>query len=306
MKIIFISGIIFGSKILTKILDSDFQISAIFSYRDDKKHLYSDYYDFDCLANLHGINNFKVDKINDQKNIDIIKSLDPDLILVMGWSQLLKNEIINIPKIGVIGSHPTELPKYRGRAPIPWTILKDLKKSALTFFWIGEGVDNGDLLDQQFFEISENDDAESLYNKIIALGEQMIINNLRLLKQNTIKKFKQDESKFLEYWPKRTPEDGKITWSDNTTNILKLIRASTNPYPGAFTFYKNIKIIIWKATLNNNVVMTSGKILEINPTNMIVATGDGSLMIEKASYDNKIIDSFEKIFTNAQNTVFGE
>ena len=71
----------------------------------------------------------------------------------MGWSQLLKNDILTIPEFGVIGSHPTQLPKYRGRAPIPWTILKKLKHSALTFFFIEEGIDNGDILDQKIFEI---------------------------------------------------------------------------------------------------------------------------------------------------------
>ena len=90
------------------------------------------------------------------KNIILLKKSKPDLILVMGWSQLLKDELIDIPKIGIIGSHPTELPKYRGRAPIPWTILKGLTKSALTFFWIDKGVDDGDILDQEFFSISDS------------------------------------------------------------------------------------------------------------------------------------------------------
>ena len=108
----------------------------------------------------------KVDKINDEKNIEILEKINPDLILVMGWSQLLSLKIIQIPKFGVIGSHPTELPKYRGRAPIPWSIIKGLKESALTFFYIQEGVDDGDILDQSKFDISDNDDASSIYQKM--------------------------------------------------------------------------------------------------------------------------------------------
>ena len=250
------------------------------------------------MAKKYDIKNFKIDKINDHKNIDKIQSLKPDLILVMGWSQLLNDELIHIPKIGVIGSHPTELPKYRGRAPIPWTILKDLKNSALTFFWIEEGVDNGDILDQKFFEISEYDDSESLYEKITKTGEEMILKNLLLLEKNIIKKQKQDETKFIEYWPKRIPDDGKINWNDSTKNILKLIRASTYPYPGAFTFYKNKKFVIWKAEdcpLKNTV---SGQIMKINLNGIIVATGDGGILIKKANYDSKTINSFNKIFVN--------
>jgi methionyl-tRNA formyltransferase len=298
MKIIFISGVLFGSKILSKILDSGYDVSAIFSYSNEKKLVYSDYFDFNNLAKKYGIKNFKVNQINDQKNIVEIQSLKPDLIFVMGWSQLLDNKIINIPRIGVIGSHPTELPKYRGRAPIPWTILKDLKKSALTFFWMDEGVDNGDILDQKFFKIFEYDDSESLYKKIIKIGEQMILDNLSLLEQNIIAKHKQDETKFIEYWPKRTSNDGKINWNDSTKNILKLIRASTYPYPGAFTFYKNTKFIIWKAKQHDLKDTIPGQILKINSNAIVVSTGNGSILIKKANYDNKPIDSFEKIFVN--------
>ena len=155
MKIIFISGVIFGHEVLSHILKHNQKISLVFSYNDSKKEIYSDYKSFDDITKKYGISNIKVNKINDVENFELIKNIKPDLILVMGWSQLLDEKILELPLIGTIGSHPTELPKYRGRAPIPWSILKNLKKSALTFFWINNGVDNGDLLDQKFFEINE-------------------------------------------------------------------------------------------------------------------------------------------------------
>lgn len=159
MKIVFLSGVKFGLEILNYILEKNFDVIHVFSYDESKTKMYSDYVSFDNTCTKFGINNIKVKNINDSQNIEIIKSIKPDLILVMGWSQLLTDEIISIPRYGVIGSHPTELPKYRGRAPIPWTILKNLKESALTFFYIENGIDNGDILDQQNFKISESDDA---------------------------------------------------------------------------------------------------------------------------------------------------
>ena len=140
MKIIFISGVKFGYDVLESILENNLKIDTSFSYLPEKKKFYSDYADFENLTKKYDVIHKQIKNINDQENIDLIKKINPDLILVIGWSQLLKKEIIEIPRLGVIGSHPTELPKYRGRAPIPWSILKGLKKSALTFFYIQEGI----------------------------------------------------------------------------------------------------------------------------------------------------------------------
>ena len=157
MNIIFIGGVKFSRDLLESILENNWSISSVFSYDNSKKKFYSDFASFEEITTRFNVKHFKVDNINDKKNIEIIKEIKPDLILVMGWSQLLKNDILKIPKLGVIGSHPTELPKYRGRAPIPWSILKGLKESALTFFYIDEGTDDGDIIDQRKFKITDND-----------------------------------------------------------------------------------------------------------------------------------------------------
>ena len=174
----------------------------------------------------------------------MINDISPDLILVIGWSQLLKNPILKIPKIGIIGSHPTELPKFRGRAPIPWCIIKNLKQSALTLFWIQEGTDNGPILEQQKFLILDDDDASTLYEKMTKMGKTMVLKNLEQIKKGKITKILQDESKFIESWPKRTPNDGQIDWKNTAKKIHTLIRASTHPYPGAYTYFKKKKLMI--------------------------------------------------------------
>ena len=172
MKIGYISGIKFGVAILEEILNNNFNVSVVFSYEDSKKTAYSDYVSFDKICEKYNIRNIKVKNINDEKNQKILKKNQVDILLVMGWSQILKNDMIKIPKLGVVGSHPTELPKYRGRAPIPWTIIKGLKESALTFFFIEEGIDNGDIILQKKFKISIDDDSESLYKKNYNFGKE--------------------------------------------------------------------------------------------------------------------------------------
>jgi methionyl-tRNA formyltransferase len=297
MKIVYVSGVKFGYHLLDTILKNNFKISTVFSYCDSKKSIYSDFTSFDSICNQFQIQNIKVDNINDEENIKILKSLKPDLILVMGWSQLLKKDIIQIPKLGVIGSHPTELPKYRGRAPIPWTIIKELSESALTFFYIEEGVDDGDIFAQEIFSISSDDDATSLYDKITNLGKKMIIKNLRLLENGKSKRIKQIQSKFIEYWPKRIPDDGLIDWSKPCKEIDTLIRATTYPYPGAFTFFKNQKIIIWKSIFSETKICHPGKILDVTSNYVIIGCVNGQIKIKSAELLNGKSIFDQNIFT---------
>jgi methionyl-tRNA formyltransferase len=299
LKIVFISGVKFGYDLLAHILEKNWKISAIISYSSELKKNYSDYADFDLFTKKHNIINKKVEKINEDENIEFIKKLDPDLILVMGWSQLLNNDIIKIPRIGIIGSHPTELPKYRGRAPIPWTIIKGLKKSALTFFYIQEGVDNGDIVDQQMFKVEIFDDASSIYDKITDLGKEMLEKNLSLLNLGHVIRKKQNEHEFIENWPKRTPSDGKINWKFNAKEIDTLIRATTYPYPGAFTFFKNKKIIIWKSTFDELTNFESGKIISVVNGIPTIGTVKGTISFEKVSVENEINEPEKSIFSSA-------
>ncbi len=298
MKIAFIGGVIFSHEILSHILNNGWDISVIFSYDESKNFFYSDMKSFNDISKKYGIPNIKVMNINDPENITILQKYNPDLILVMGWSQLLKNDILKIPKLGVIGSHPTELPKYPGRAPISWSILKGLKESALTFFYIEKGIDNGDILDQRKFKITDEDNATTIYKKIISLGKIMLLENLLLLKNGQAKRTKQDEKKFLENWPKRTVDDGKVNWFDTALEIHTLVRATTHPYPGAFTTYNDTKLIIWESDYIPNEKHVPGKILKINFNNIYVGTIDGILIIKKIGTDLKLKCILSEIFSD--------
>ena len=297
MKIVFISGVKFGHSLLNHILNSNLKVEAVFSYHESKKEIYSDMIDFDDLASKFNIKNFKVNNINDEINVKIINDISPDLILVIGWSQLLKNPLLKIPKIGTIGSHPTELPKFRGRAPIPWSIIKNLKESALTLFWIQEGTDNGPILAQRKFLISQHDDASSLYEKMTSLGKIMILDNLNQIKKGKIIKIVQDESKFIENWPKRTPNDGQINWKQTAKKIHTLIRASTHPYPGAYTYFKKKKLVLWKSVLIDSSIKKPGEIMKISTNELEIGTSRGIIKLISGSFNNCEIKDFKTFFS---------
>lgn len=300
MKIAFIGGVKFSHELLEHILNLGWKVSVVFSYNESKKKYYSDFTSFDNITKKFNVFHVKVDNINDEKNIEILQKINPDLILVMGWSQLLNLEIIKIPKLGVIGSHPTELPKYRGRAPIPWSIIKGLKESALTFFYIQEGVDDGDILDQCKFDILDNDDASSIYQKMTTLGKQMLESNLPLIATGEQNRTRQDPSMYIESWPKRVLDDGKIDWSKSAKEIHTLIRATTIPYPGAFSFLKNKKLIIWRASLSNEKSLGIGVIMEITLSTIKVGTGDGCLIINKDDLEHIVDTDMPKILSNIE------
>lgn len=297
MKIVFISGVKFGHSVLNHILNSNLKVEAVFSYHESKKEIYSDMIDFDNLTSKFNIKNFKVNNINDKINVKIINDISPDLILVIGWSQLLKNPLLKIPKIGIIGSHPTELPKFRGRAPIPWSIIKNLKESALTLFWIQEGTDNGPILAQRKFLISQHDDASSLYEKMTSLGKIMILDNLNQIKEGKITKIIQDESKFIENWPKRTPNDGQINWKQTAKKIHTLIRASTHPYPGAYTYFKKKKLVLWKSVLIDSSIKKPGEIMKISTNELEIGTSRGIIKLISGSFNNCKIKDFKTFFS---------
>jgi methionyl-tRNA formyltransferase len=297
MKIIFISGVKFGYDVLNHILNHNWKVEAVFSYHESKKEIYSDMIDFDSLTSKFNIKNFKVNNINDEINVKLINDISPDLILVIGWSQLLKNNVLKIPKIGIIGSHPTELPKFRGRAPIPWSIIKNLKESALTLFWIQEGTDNGPILDQQKFIISDNDDASTLYEKMTSIGKTMILDNIYEIKKGKITKILQDESKFIESWPKRTSNDGKIDWNHTAKEIHTLIRASTHPYPGAYTYFKKKKLVIWKSVLVDSSTNKPGELMKISDSELQIGTSKGIIKLIYGTYDDLEIKNFKTFFS---------
>lgn len=187
----------------------------------------------------------KVNHINDNLAIEAIKDFDIDWLFIIGWSQIASPEVINAPNYGAIGAHPTLLPEGRGRAAIPWAILKGLNKTGVTFFKMDQGVDTGLILGQEIVEITEDETAGTLYNKVNLAHETLIKKLYFDLERNEIQGYIQDESK-ATVWPGRTPDDGQILPDMSIEEADRLIRATTKPYPGAFFIEGAKKIIIWE------------------------------------------------------------
>lgn len=203
----------------------------------------------DDIANKHKAPLLKIDNINDQEVLSALKEHQIDWLFIIGWSQIAKKDVLEAPTFGCIGMHPTLLPIGRGRAAIPWAILKGLEETGVTMFKLDEGVDTGDIIGQGVISLSRYTTATELYKKvndmhIILISkywEDIVKNNIILTKQNATE---------ATEWPGRKPEDGEILNSMTMDEAGTLVRAVTHPYPGAFYKTKDKIYIIWSAKTN--------------------------------------------------------
>ena len=215
-----------------------------------------------------------------------IIDLKPDVICCFGWPYLLEKRILEIPRIGIIGYHPTALPKNRGRHPIIWALALGLTETGSTFFWMDEGADSGDILHQEQVRISYDDDAFTLYAKLADTAKRQLTVIMRQMIKGKINRIPQDHTR-ASYWRKRSKADGKIDWRMTSDSIYNLVRALTRPYVGAHCIYKNEEICIWKlekSHLLNDDKIEPGKILESSDNVLIVKTGDGAVRIVEHSF----------------------
>lgn len=243
----------------------------------------SDFVDLSHICKRESIDYIYVNNINDDLSIEYIKSKEPDLIYCFGWSQLISSTIIQVPTIGVIGFHPTELPYNRGRHPIIWALALGLKETASSFFFITEGADDGDIVSQVKVPIVYADNACTLYNKIMEKAVMQVKTITEQFYKGTIVRVPQNNS-IANYWRKRTEKDGLIDWRMSANVIYYLVRALTKPYTGAYFIYNNLKYKVWKVKVINAQDYDNieyGKILRVyNDKSFMIKTGEGVLLIE--------------------------
>lgn len=284
MRIVFIGAVDFSRHCLLEIIKHSGHIVGVITLERRFAAFNSDFADLSEVAEAHRIPIYKIHKVADPDVIALLRSLMTDIIFVFGWSQLLPRDILEIPPKGCIGTHPALLPRNRGRHPLIWALVEGLQESGMTFFYIDEGADSGDILWQKAFPITLEDDAGTLYQKIKDLASEAIPVFLDQFKRGTAPRIPQDHSQ-ATYWRKRGEKDGEIHWSASGLGTYNLVRALTHPYVGAHTYWGDHKIIIWKSRLEETPGdlrghgIKPGTVVERGPDGLRVSTGDGSLTL---------------------------
>lgn len=285
-RYVFIGSVEYSAFCLKTLLEMGINIvSNMCPYREVSK-FNSDYCDLAGVAKEFGKDVYYFKRIQDET--EHIKDKKPDIIFVLGLSQIVPKEILNIPALGCIGSHPALLPQNRGRHPIIWAIANGLKKSGITLFWMDEGVDSGDIWAQREFDIDVSDDASTVYERVTELSMEMLKENVHDLERGIIKRVRQDNTQ-ANYWRKRTYKDGEIDWRMSSKRIYDLVRALTKPYVGAHCIYKGKEVKIWRVKIiDGTEALTNvepGKVVQKNGAGIMVKTGDGIIEILDHSFD---------------------
>ena len=249
MKIAFCTCVQIGKSCIKAVISNGGRFDLLLTLHDHKSQKKSGRIYLDDIAAETQIPLYKLNHINDLDVAEILKQYGIDWLFVIGWSQIASPDLLKVPKKGVIGAHPTLLPIGRGRAAIPWAILKGLHKTGVTFFKMDQGVDTGEILDQFEIPISTNEIATTLYHKVDQAHVELIKQIWPKLIEDSIVGIKQDES-LATSWEGRSPADGELSSSMSVQEVDKLVRATTRPYPGAFKMYDSkTKMIIWVGSL---------------------------------------------------------
>jgi methionyl-tRNA formyltransferase len=246
MKLGFVTCVQLGLSCMEAIYDAGGELVFAMTLPDDKAVDKSGRVYLDDFCRAHKINLLKSSHINNTEVLRAIESSGIDWLFIVGWSQIASIDVLNAPKMGVLGIHPTLLPVGRGRAAIPWAILNGLEKTGVSMFKMDTGVDTGSVAAQIEIPLSPLTTATDLYSKVDAAHVALIHKTIPLLLFNKLNLVIQDESK-ATLWSGRKPEDGEIKLNGSVFDAEKLIRAVTRPYPGAFYFEEKIKRIVWSA-----------------------------------------------------------
>lgn len=199
-------------------------------------------------CNSLGIPLHKTSHINHEETYQWLERLELDLLIVLGWSQILSPKILSLASIGVIGAHASLLPKMKGSAPINWAIIRGLSETGNSLIELVEDVDGGQIIDQVSFPITRVDTCKTLYEKVAESNKIMLLRSIPYIMENRAIKGTPQSLSLEHLLPRRKPSDGLIDWSHDAWEIYNLIRGVTRPYPGAFTFIDGRKVFVWSAT----------------------------------------------------------
>lgn len=230
MKIVLIAGLQVGRSVYTKLAELNLSIEGVFVLDDHFSEKVVGFVKYDDIVPSDILH--KVKHINEHYD-DIVK-MKPDLIIVVGWSQIISKEIVEFPPMGTIGFHYAKLPERRGGSPIVWAIIDGLEETEVTMFYYVEKVDAGDIIGSYKIPVTKQDDSKSLLEKSENAVVNLVEKYLPLLEKGTAPRIKQDDSKAF-FTKRRGAKDDVIDWSKSSVEIYNFIRALKPPYPGAYT-----------------------------------------------------------------------
>lgn len=284
MKIIFMGTPDFAVPCLEQLIKAGHEIAAVFTQPDKprgrKQTLTPP--EVKVCAMEHGLTVYQPKTLRDGEALDIIKAISPACIVVAAYGKILPKEILDLPQYGCINVHGSLLPKYRGSAPIQWSVINGDKETGVTIMQMAEGVDTGDMLYQKAIPINIDDTAESMFNKLSDLGGEMIVEALDKLEKGELTAIRQDEA-LATHAPMLNKSISEIDWHKPALDVHNLVRGLYS-WPIAQTTFNGKKLKIYRTSLGKGNG-EAGSIIATDP--LTIACSEGSVVIEELQLEGK-------------------
>ena len=277
-----------GCEGLEALIRNGYEVVAVFTYADDADETIW----FASMAEAaarHNIPVYTPDDINHPLWVEKIRELKPDVLFSFYYRDILSAAILDIPAAGCLNLHGSLLPKYRGRVPTNWAIINGETETGVTLHHMTPGIDDGDIVAQKIVSIDADDTAQTLVIKQVAAASTMLDSCLPAIMNGSATRTPQD-NKEASYFGGRKPGDGAIDWSQSAGAVHNLVRAVTRPYPGAYTFAGQRKLLIWEVeVLDQQTDAQAGTILSVNPLD--IACGDGVVRVRFGQQENGVFSA---------------
>ena len=288
MRVVFMGTPDFSVPTLEKIIEAGHEVIGVVTQPDKakgrgKKVLFPPVKE---TALAHNLPVYQPRRARDPEFIEEMKTLNPDVMVVVAFGQILPKAILDIPKYGCINVHASLLPKYRGAAPIQWAVIRGEKVSGVTTMQMDVGLDTGDMLLKKEVLLDEEETGGSLHDKLSTLGGNLLIETLEKIEAGDIHPEKQDDSQAGEYARLLDKNLGRIDFSMPAVEIERLIRG-LNPWPSAFTSYNGKTMKLWKAKADNCGQGVPGQVIHVDKNSFTVQTGQGTLQILELQMEGK-------------------
>ncbi len=287
MRIIFVGSVLSSFLMLEKLVGMDCQLVGVVTR--SSQGINADFVDITGLADSAGIPCHCTKDINGDETLGWISGKKPDVIFCVGWSSLIGGRLLGLPPLGIVGFHPAALPQNRGRHPLIWALALGLTRTASTFFFMDEGADSGDILSQVLVDILYEDDAYSLYQKVMKNALTQAETFIPQLENGTYVRHRQDHS-LANYWRKRGKKDGRIDFRCSSRSIYNLVRALRRPYVGAHIETNGEEAKVWKVREVDNLPsnIEPGKVVAVSDEGFIVKCGEGGVIVLEHEFHDRL------------------
>ncbi|MBQ4238306.1 MAG: methionyl-tRNA formyltransferase [Ruminococcus sp.] len=284
MKLIFMGTPDFAVPCLERLIEAGHEIAAVFSQPDKPRgrKMILTPPEVKACALKHGLTVYQPKSLRNDEAMELIKEIAPDCIVVAAYGKILPKAMLDLPKYGCINVHGSLLPKYRGSAPIQWSVINGEKETGVTIMQMAEGVDTGDMLYQKAIPIGIDDTAESMFEKLSDLGGEMIVEALDLLEEGKLTPIKQDET-LATHAPMLNKEIAVIDWNKSALEVHNLVRGLYS-WPIAQTTLHGKKLKIYRTAVGKGSG-EAGTVISTSP--LTIACGEGAVVIEELQLEGK-------------------